>query len=77
MNEDDALAHRCAEAMWATDRASQALGMEVIEVGAGRACLTMTVGEKMANGHGSCHGGYLFTLADSAFAFAATATGRP
>jgi acyl-CoA thioesterase len=76
MNDADALARRCAEKMWATDRASQALGMEPIEVGAGRACVTMTVTETMANGHGSCHGGYLFTLADSAFAFACNSYGQ-
>jgi acyl-CoA thioesterase len=76
MTDEDALARRCADAMWASDRASQALGMEVIEVGAGRARVTMTVGEAMANGHGSCHGGYLFTLADSAFAFACNTYGH-
>ncbi len=66
----DALARACAESMWASDRASQALGMEVKEVSAGRAVLSMRVREDMANGQGNCHGGYLFTLADSAFAFA-------
>ena len=63
-------AHRCADAMWATDRASQALGMRIASVGPGTATLTMQVRDDMLNGHGICHGGMIFTLADSAFAFA-------
>lgn len=66
----DELARACADSMWANDRASQALGMEILEVAAGRAVIAMRVREDMANGQGNCHGGYLFTLADSAFAFA-------
>ncbi|MGQ7247645.1 hydroxyphenylacetyl-CoA thioesterase PaaI [Halomonas sp. V046] len=65
-----ALAEACAEAMFARDQASQALGMRLVEVGPGRAVLAMTVREDMLQGHGNCHGGLLFTLADSAFAFA-------
>ena len=64
------LARACADAMWAGDKASQGLGMEILEVGPGRAVIAMTVTEAMVNGHGICHGGYIFTLADSAFAFA-------
>ncbi|MCM0613242.1 hydroxyphenylacetyl-CoA thioesterase PaaI [Marinobacter sediminum] len=63
------LAEQCAEAMFARDQASQKLGMEIVSVAPGKAVLTMTVSEDMIQGHGSCHGGYLFTLADSAFAF--------
>lgn len=63
-------ARRSAEAMWADDRASQSLGMEIAEVGPGRAVLTMRLGPDMANGHGIAHGGFIFALADSAFAFA-------
>lgn len=63
-------ARRSAEAMWADDRASQGLGMEIAEIGPGRAVLTMALRESMANGHGIAHGGFIFTLADSAFAFA-------
>ncbi len=59
-----------AAAMWADDRASQALGMELVEVGPGRAVLRMTVREDMVNGLGVGHGGLVFTLADSAMAFA-------
>jgi len=63
-------AERCAQAMWATDKASQALGMAITCVGPGTATLTMRVRDDMLNGHGICHGGMIFTLADSAFAFA-------
>jgi acyl-CoA thioesterase len=56
--------------MWADDRASQALGMRLECVGPGRATIAMRVRDDMVNGHGICHGGYLATLADSAFAFA-------
>jgi acyl-CoA thioesterase len=56
--------------MWAEDTASRRLGMELLDVGPGRSTLTMTVRQDMVNGHGSCHGGFLATLADSAFAFA-------
>jgi phenylacetic acid degradation protein PaaD len=64
------LAERCADAMWADDRASQALGMKLDSVGPGRATLSMTVRDDMTNGHGIAHGGFIFALADSAFAFA-------
>lgn len=70
--EDEAtkLARRVAEAMMSQDRASQGLGMRIEEIGPGTATLTMTVGADMLNGHAICHGGFMFTLADSAFAFA-------
>ncbi len=67
------LARRCAEVMWQEDRASQALGMSLDAVGPGTATLSMTVTETMINGHEICHGGLIFTLADSAFAFACNA----
>ncbi|CAL76346.1 phenylacetic acid degradation protein with thioesterase/thiol ester dehydrase-isomerase domain [Bradyrhizobium sp. ORS 278] len=66
----DALARACADAMWQDDRASQGLGMQIVEIGPGRATLQMTVQPHMVNGHGIAHGGFIFTLADSAFAFA-------
>jgi acyl-CoA thioesterase len=56
--------------MYASDRASQKLGMQILEVRPGYARLTMTVGQDMVNGHQICHGGLIFTLADSTFAFA-------
>ncbi|MGL4974564.1 MAG: hotdog fold thioesterase, partial [Bosea sp. (in: a-proteobacteria)] len=64
------LAQACADAMWARDVASQALGMSIVRVSPGEAEITMPVSAAMIQGHGTCHGGYLFTLADSAFAFA-------
>ena len=64
------LAQACAAAMWADDKASQGLGMAIETVTPGRSVLSMTVREDMVNGHSICHGGFIFTLADSAFAFA-------
>ncbi len=72
----DEVARRSAEAMWAGDRASRSLGMEILDVGPGRATLRMTVTEDMVNGHAIGHGGYTFTLADSAFAFACNSYNR-
>ena len=65
-----ALARACADAMWKDDAATQSLGMQLISVAPGQAVITMTVTDRMVNGHKLCHGGYIFTLADSAFAFA-------
>ncbi|MFC7704341.1 hydroxyphenylacetyl-CoA thioesterase PaaI [Plastorhodobacter daqingensis] len=67
---DQELAEACARAMWNGDSTSQRLGMSLEAIGPGSATLTMTVTDQMTNGHGNCHGGYIFTLADSAFAFA-------
>jgi acyl-CoA thioesterase len=69
-------ARRSAEVMWASDRASQSLGMEVVAVTPGRATMRMTVREDMVNGHAIGHGGFTFTLADSAFAFACNSYNR-
>ena len=66
----DDLARACADAMWNDDDASQGLGMEILEVKAGQATLAMTVKPHMVNGHGIAHGGFIFLLADSTFAFA-------
>jgi len=76
VSDEQALAQRCAETMWTNDRASRALGMRLESVGPGRATLTMTVTEAMINGHDICHGGYIVTLADSAFAFACNTYNR-
>nr|CAD6603346.1 phenylacetic acid degradation protein PaaD [Rhizobium sp. Khangiran2] len=64
------LAEASARAMWNDDAASQRLGMSLDSIAPGHATLSVTVTEAMSNGHGNCHGGYIFTLADSAFAFA-------
>jgi acyl-CoA thioesterase len=56
--------------MYASDRASQSLGIRIVSLGAGTATLEMAVRDDMLNGHAICHGGFITTLADSAFAFA-------
>jgi acyl-CoA thioesterase len=63
-------AERAAAALFGRDRASQALGMRITGVGPGWARLVMSVRADMLNGHQVCHGGLVFALADSAFAFA-------
>jgi acyl-CoA thioesterase len=64
-----------AEAMWQADRASRGLGIHLDEVAPGRARLSMMITEAMTNGHGICHGGFIFSLADSAMAFASNQHG--
>ena len=64
------IAEASARAMWNDDSASQRLGMSLDYIAPGRATLSMTITDTMSNGHGNAHGGYIFTLADSAFAFA-------
>ena len=66
----DALARACADAMWKEDDASKGLGMEIVEIRPGQATLTMTVQPHMVNGQRIAHGGFIFLLADSTFAFA-------
>ena len=70
MSNAQEVARACADAMWTNDRASQALGMRIDAIAPGQATLSMVVRENMVNGHGLCHGGFIFTLADSTFAFA-------
>ncbi len=65
-----ALAQDAVNAMWSRDQAAQALGMEIRQVLAGYATLRMRVRKDMVNGHQICHGGLIFTLADTAFAYA-------
>ena len=67
------LADKVRDAMWAGDHATKMLGMQVAEVGPGRAVIRMTVRQDMLNGHAICHGGLVTTLADSSFAFACNA----
>jgi acyl-CoA thioesterase len=69
-SDSDVLARACADAMWGADAASRALGIELGEVKPGYASASLTVSSSMANGHDICHGGFVFTLADTAFAFA-------
>jgi len=63
-----ALAEATATAMYARDRAAHALGLKIVRVQPGRSLLTMAVRSDMVNGHHICHGGMIFTLADTAFA---------
>lgn len=65
-----ALARDVGQAMWSRDNATKALGMEMTAIAPGTATITMQVRPDMVNGHHICHGGLIFTLADSAFAYA-------
>lgn len=76
MNDDaQQIAERSARVLSERDRASDTLGIRLIRVGPGKAVLTMTVRPDMLNGHALCHGGLIFTLADTAFAFACNSYG--
>ncbi|MCC2110505.1 MAG: hydroxyphenylacetyl-CoA thioesterase PaaI [Hyphomicrobiales bacterium] len=68
--DDEHIARACAHTMLADDTTFRSLGFALEEVGPGRARVAGTVTEMMANGHGICHGGMIFTLADCAFAYA-------
>ncbi len=70
------IARRSAQAMWARDDASKWLGISLDDVGPGTARVSFTVEKHHTNGHDICHGGYIFTLADSAFAFACNSYNR-
>lgn len=71
-----ALAEATAQAMFRRDAATQSLGMQIIKMGPGTARLNMRVRQEMLNGHQTCHGGFIFALADSAFAFACNSHNR-
>jgi acyl-CoA thioesterase len=72
----NALAKAAAEAMLTGDQASRSLGMRLVEVRPGYARLSMRIEERMLNGHKTCHGGFIFALADSAFAVACNSHNR-
>ncbi len=76
MSDPASLARACADAMWADDTASRGFGMRLEDVGPGRARMSLVVTEAMVNGHGICHGGFIFALADSAMAFACNSHGE-
>ncbi len=63
------LAEATAKAMWSRDRAANALGISILSVKPGYAKLAMPVRQDMVNGHSICHGGMIFSLADTAFAY--------
>lgn len=64
------IADRSSDAMWQNDDASQSLGIVIEKVQPGIATVSLQVEKRHTNGHDICHGGYIFTLADTAFAFA-------
>ena len=64
------IAEYVREGMLKNDAATKSLGMDVLAIGPGHATVTMRVRADMLNGHAICHGGFISTLADSAFAFA-------
>lgn len=70
------LAEASARAMWAEDQASAGLGMAIARIAPGECDMTMRIEARMVNGHGICHGGFIFALADSAFAFACNSFNR-
>ena len=70
------LANRCVDALYKRDAAAGSLGILVLEVSPGRAAVSMQVRPDMCNGHGICHGGMLFTLADTAMAYASNSHGK-
>ena len=70
-------AREVVQSLFLADLASQALGIEIIDVAPGRVQIAMTVRPDMVNGYGMCHGGIVFAFADSAFAFACNSYGDP
>jgi acyl-CoA thioesterase len=70
------LAQRAANHLLERDEMSRGLGIRIVEIAPGRARVSMLVRADMVNGHGSCHGGVLFSFADSAFAFACNTYNR-
>ncbi len=76
LTDPDEIARRSAEVMLGDDRASAGVGVSLVHVAAGRATVTMTVRPDMVNGHDIAHGGYVFLLADTAFAVACNSYGQ-
>jgi len=75
-SDRDAFAAAVARALYAKDTVAQKLGIELESIAMGRCRMTMQITEDMANGHGVGHGGYIFTLADTAFAYACNGDNR-
>ena len=73
--DPDAVARRSADAMQRADAAGREAGVRLLEVGPGWARVGLTVQARHVNGHGICHGGYVFLLADAAFAYACNSHG--
>ena len=70
MSDAQKMAEACASALWRMDTASRRLGMSLDRIAPGEAVISLTVTDEMLNGHGTAHGGTIFTLADSAFGYA-------
>lgn len=70
------LARTCADALWAKDESSRHLGIQLISIEPGVAVMSLEVTHQMLNGHGICHGGYIFTLANTAFTYASNTQNR-
>lgn len=68
--DEKALARACGDAMRAEESVSRSLGIELVSITPGEAVMAMTVSAPMVNWHNSCHGGYIYTLADTAFGYA-------
>ena len=64
------IARACADIMYENDQASQFLGINLVDIAPGQATMSMEIKPYMLNGHENCHGGFIFSLADSCFAFA-------
>jgi acyl-CoA thioesterase len=77
MDDEVYRARAAVQSLYLADLASQALGIEIVDVAPGRVQIAMTVRPDMVNGHGMCHGGIVFAFADSAFAFACNSYGDP
>lgn len=75
-NDSAGAARAAVQALYARDLAAQALGIEILDVAPGAVRVAMVVRPDMLNGHGTCHGGMLFALADTAFAFACNSYGE-
>lgn len=73
---DQERAERSAGAMWEKDAASKGMGMSLDKISPGQCVMSLVVEDRHLNGHGICHGGFIFTLADSAFAFACNSYNR-
>ena len=73
--ENQEIAERAAAAMERADAAAREAGLRLLDVAPGRARVALTVQERHLNGHGLCHGGYVFLLADAAFAYACNSRG--
>ncbi len=76
VGEEQALAEASVQRLRGSDAVARDLGIELLDVGPGTATTRMRVGPAMANGHGLTHGGYVFLLADTAFAYACNSGGR-